>query len=83
MKALILAGLLAAFSVLAACGVKGPPQRPSAAAANDDRNVAGVPRAAQVPQARTLIGRTTSTEVPGAPVAAPKPERRFILDGLL
>ena len=57
--------------LLASCGVKGPPERPS-----------GAQTSRTVPE-RAIIRRTVSTEAPAAPVAAPKPERRFILDGLL
>ena len=70
--AVILAPLLA--FALASCGVKGPPERPSGG-----RGAPG----ARVPQARTILGAETTTEAPAAPVVAPKPERRFILDGLL
>ena len=67
MKALAIVGLV----FLAGCGVKGPPERPSGAKV--DRTLTD----------RTIIRGTSSVEAPGAPVAAPKRERRFILDGLL
>ena len=62
---------IASLAFLAACGVKGPPERPSGA------------QTQRTLQERAVIRRTVSTEAPAAPVAAPKPERRFVLDGLL
>lgn len=68
MKALV---VIVSTVLLAACGVKGPPERPSGA------------QTSRTLGERAVIRRTVSTEAPAAPVAAPKPERRFILDGLL
>ena len=67
MKAIAIASLLA----LTACGVKGPPERPSAAA--------------ERPTNRTIIGASETTEAPGVSTtrASRQPKRRFILDGLL
>ena len=67
MKALV----ILSAAVLVGCGVKGPPERPSGAQV--DRTA----------RDRLVIRGNTPIEAPATSAAAPKPERRFILDGLL